>query len=123
VDQSVVAQVADGAQGVRALEQFRTADRKDLFIHQWDNFEPRPVPAAKAHRYVNILAGEIDESHRSVQPDIDIGMLRGEALQARDKPLRSDLGRDAHYEVSVFALRALATVRWPRDRPASSAYD
>jgi hypothetical protein len=86
MDERVVAQIPRLAQRIFALEQFRTADGEHHVLEQPVCVQARIVALAETDADIDILAGEIDQSLRHLDPDIGLRMLQQETIEPRHQP-------------------------------------
>src|SRR5262245_57655933 len=85
-------------QAIATVEQFGTADGKELFGAQSRHIEPRPVAITVANGEVDVLAGEIHVMQSCRHPQVNARILLGKAAKAANQPFGGKIWRGADGE-------------------------
>ena len=93
VKQGVMGQILRPAERRVAVQQGGAADRKQVFVHQLDHLEARPIAVAHADCEVDVVAGEVDQAVVGADADVDIRVAGAELGEPAEQPL----GRERWY--------------------------
>ena len=70
-------------------------------MRQLHRDQARPLPAAVAHREIDILGGKICQCLTRAHVDVDVGVTPVEVCQARDQPVRGERRQHADGQRAV----------------------